>query len=221
LISNVILVLAAVTTIWLVYYVQIYLPRQLEQRFLESMKAFSRAIELRFPANTGATLQVIEISKAIGRRFSYTRSELHTLELAAHLRDIGCCAMPYHPFNDKPRTTWTENETKVFAKHPEVSWAMLELVPSLRHVALDVRWHDARFDGQNSVGCPVGPFLPLNARILKVSSDFVVLEQRIGSGAAKQEIESRAGTEYCPDVVSEFVQVLTSSRVHKREPSLA
>ena len=36
-----ILIAAVLATIWLVFYVHSYLPRKMEQRFLESMKAFS------------------------------------------------------------------------------------------------------------------------------------------------------------------------------------
>lgn len=216
-----VLVFAAATSIWLIYYVQVYLPGQLEQRFLESMKAFSKAIELRFPMNSGRADEVIQYATQIGRKFGYTRSELHELQLAAYLRDIGCCALPYRPFNERIRAEWTDAENKVYEKHPEVSGAMLELVPSLRHVADAVRWHHARFDGANVVGCPVGPDLPLNARILKVSSDYVWASLEIGEGAAIKAIESGEGTEYCPEVVQCFFQVLTSTRVSDPKPSLA
>jgi response regulator RpfG family c-di-GMP phosphodiesterase len=216
-----VLVFAAATTLWLIYYVRFYLPNQLEQRFLESMKAFSKAIELRFPLNAGGSDEVIHFATLMGKQFGYSRTELHELSLAAHLRDIGCCAIPYRPFSEKSRSDWTASEARVFERHPEVSGAMLELVPSLRHVADMVRWHHARFDGSNVVGSPVGSDLPLSARILKVASDFVHLSHEIGSGAAAKVIESGKGTEYCPDVVEEFVQVLRSSRVKEPEPSLA
>lgn len=216
-----VLIFAAATTVWLVYYVQFYLPNQLEQRFLESMKAFSRAIELRFPMSSGKTMDVIEISRQIGRRFGYTRSELHELELAAHLRDIGCCAIPYRPYNEKSRHEWTDSESKVYGKHPEVSGAMLELVPSLRHVADVVRWHHVRYDGVDMTGCPVGQDIPLNARILKVAIDYAWHIQEIGEGAAMKAIEGGVGTDYCPEVVQELFQVLTFSRVKEPEHSLA
>ncbi len=216
-----VLIIAGITSLWLIYYVKVYLPNQLEARFLESMKAFSKAIELRFPMNSGRTEEILVFAKLVGRRFSYNRSELLELELAAHLRDIGCCAIPYRVFNEKSRPDWTEAEAKVYHKHPEVSGAMLELVPSLRHVADSVRWHHARFDGANVIGSPVGLDQPLNARILKVASDYVWLSLEVGQGAARKAIETGKGTEYCPEVVDEFMQVLTSSRVAESRTRLA
>ncbi len=220
-ITNAVLIAAAATTIWLVFYVQFYLPRRLEERFLESMKAFSKAIELRFPTNSGRTDEIIRTCTMIGKRFGYTRSEIHELELAVYLRDIGCCAIPYRPFNEKPRTEWTEAEFTVYNRHPEVSGAMLELVPSLRHVADSVRWHHARFDGADNIGSPTRGDLPLNARILKVSSDYVWLTSEMGAGASLKAIVEGKGTEYCPEVVEELEHVLTSSRVKEPEPSIA
>jgi len=211
---------AGLTTLWLVYFVQFYLPNKLEQRVLESMKAFSRAIELRFPMHKGFTKDVIDLARLLGKRFGYSRSELHELELAAHLRDIGCCALPYRPYNEKERRDWSEAEKETYNRHPEVSGAMLELVPSLRHVAAAVRWHHSWFDGSDSIGNPKGLELPLNARILKVASDFIWNEQEVGTRAAARAIENGSGTEYCPEVVVEFMQVLTSSRAKEPEPTL-
>jgi response regulator RpfG family c-di-GMP phosphodiesterase len=219
--SIAVLIIAAATTLGLIFYVQWYLPRQLEQRFLESMKAFSKAIELRFPKNTGKTEEVIALATQLGRGFGMTRRELHELVVAAYLRDIGCCAIPYRPFNAKERSDWTEHELKVFEKHPEVSGAMLELVPSLKHIAHTVRWHHARFDGNDSIGSPPGHLLPLNARILRVASDFVWLESEVGGGVAAKTVETGAGTDYCPEVVEVLQQVLTSTRVQESQPRLA
>jgi response regulator RpfG family c-di-GMP phosphodiesterase len=213
--------IAGVTTVVLLFYVQWYLPRQLEQRFIESMRAFSKAIELRFPTSTGRTDEIMNVAKSIGGRFDYSRAELHVLELSVYLRDIGCCSIPYHPFNDKPRAEWTEFESRIYERHPEVSGAMLELVPSIRHIASTVRWHHARFDGRNVPGAPTGVDLPLNARILKIASDYVWLAEELGTGSARRKIEEGIGTEYCPEVVGEFIQMLTSTRVIEPNPSLA
>jgi response regulator RpfG family c-di-GMP phosphodiesterase len=219
--TNFVLAAAVVTTIWLVYYVNLYLPRKLEERFLESMKAFSKAIELRFPVNAAGTDEVIRISILIGKRLGYTRSELHQLELAVNLRDIGCCAIPYQPFSTKSRHEWSDAERLVYSRHPEVSGAMLELVPSLRHVADVVRWHHARYDGTTGFESPVGEALPLNARIIKVAADFVRNSEEVGSAVALNSIVAGKGAEYCPDVVAELEHVLTSTRVKEPEPRIA
>lgn len=220
-VSIIVLLSAGAATVGLVLYVQWYLPRQLEQRFIESMRAFSKAIELRFPKSAGRTDEILSVAKSIGRRFSYSRSELHALELSVYLRDVGCCSIPYHPFNDKPRSEWTEYEARIYERHPEVSGAMLELVPSIRHIAGTVRWHHARYDGRNVPGAPTGHDLPLNARILRIASDYVWLSSELGNGAAIRRIQEGAGAEYCPEVVVEFVQMLTSTRVIEPNPSLA
>lgn len=219
IVALVILIAAGLTTIWLFYYVHFHLPAKVETRMLESMQAFSKAVELRFPNNTGKTQEVVELSRKIAKRFDYTRSELHNIELAAHLRDIGCCAIPYRLFNERNRVDWTDAEAKVFSRHPEVSGAMLELVPSLRHVANSVRYHHLRFDGADSPGSPIGTAIPLNARILKVVSDYVWALEELGERSAHRMVTDGCGTVYCPDVVAEFRQVLTSTCVQESEPS--
>jgi HD-GYP domain-containing protein (c-di-GMP phosphodiesterase class II) len=215
------LIAAGLTTLWLFYYVRFYLPSRVESRMIESMHAFSRAVELRFPNSAGKSDEVFQLASLIAKRFGYTKSELHELELAAFLRDIGCCSIPYRPFNDKPRSEWSEAEWRVYSRHPEVSGAMLELVPSLRHLANSVRWHHTPFNGQGALGVPSGPEIPINARILHVASDYVWISHDIGTNTAMESIIHGSGTTYCPEVVAEFQQVLTSFRVQEPEPSFA
>jgi response regulator RpfG family c-di-GMP phosphodiesterase len=204
---------ALLTTIWLVAYVMVYLPRRMEERFQDSMKAFSTAIELRFPSHEGLSLRVVGLSKAVARELRLSDSQMRDLETAAHLRDIGLCAIPYSLVNSKPTHQWDPAERLTYDRHPEVSGAMLELVPPLQHLAEIVRCHHARFDGCGEEGTPYGRQLPIESRVLKVVTEYVWNERWQGNLIAKQRIRDGLGTEYCPDVVAALWAVLTSTRV--------
>ena len=64
--SLTILILGGLTSLWLVYYVRYQLPRKLDERFRESMRAFSTAIELRFPTQKGMTDEVVRLCEVTG-----------------------------------------------------------------------------------------------------------------------------------------------------------
>src|SRR5687768_14331524 len=76
--------LAAVTGA-LVYYLRCHLPHMIEERTRDSYRAFSRAVELRFPNHEGLTSRVIPLSLAVGRRLGLQPRRLRNLELAAQL----------------------------------------------------------------------------------------------------------------------------------------
>jgi response regulator RpfG family c-di-GMP phosphodiesterase len=213
-----VLAVAVAASTWLVAYVRLYLPQKLEDRFLDSMKAFSTAIELRFPSHEGLSLRVVSLSQAVGRQLGLSNSELRELEMAARLRDIGLCSIPYSLVNGKQARDWSLAETMTYSRHAEVSGAMLEMVPSLRHLADVVRWHHARYDGHDEVrGTPLGRELPLDSRILKVVTDYVWRERWQGDVLARDAIRTSTATIYCPEAAEALWGVLTSSRVAEPE----
>lgn len=200
------------------YYVRSILPRRVDARFRDSMKAFSSAVELRFPSHQGMTARVVGLSAAVGRRLLLGRMEMRRLEMAAHLRDIGLCSMAFQLGNGKSPMEWTEAETATYDRHPEVGGAMLELIPSLQHLANIVRCHHVCFDGSSGNVFPTGDDIPIESRILNVVSSFVWDERMAGPVLAHDTLVRESGKSLDPVVVDAFLSVLTSTRVGEGKP---
>lgn len=208
-----ILLVGTVTSLWLVYYVRYQLPRRLDERFRESLRAFSTAIELRFPAQKGMTDEVVSLCSRLGRQLNLNDRQRNNLEMSAMLRDIGLCAIPYGMMNNKAEMDWTDAERMTFERHSEVSGAMLEMVPSLRALAPTVRFHHAEFAGIGHHDLmPTRDEIPLEARVLKVASEYVWMVRTRGELIARQAIRDGAGTAYDPRIVTALMDVLTSAR---------
>src|SRR5579862_6896758 len=205
-VSWIVLGSAAAATLWLVVFVNILLPRQVDDRFFDSMRAFSRAVELRFPGQAHLSEDVEALAVRIGRELGFTQQRLRRLRMAARLQDVGLCALPYALINTKPSDQWTDAERATYNRHPEVSGAMLDLVPSLRDLTEIVRCHHARFDGTE--GCPAGDEIPIEARVLKVSADYAWTSRRMGELIAQDKVLTGKGTEYCPQVVEALRAVI-------------
>lgn len=200
LVSLIVLGSAAIATLWLVIYVGIILPRQVDERFFDSMRAFSRAVELRFPGHTGLTDDVEMLATRLAKELKFNREQLRRLKMAARLQDIGLCALPYSLINKKASSRWTSAEKATYERHPDVSGAMLDLVPSLRDLTDIVRHHHTRFDS--------APALPLEARVLKVSVEYAWTSRTDGEALAQQRVLQSSGSEFCPEVVSALAVVL-------------
>ena len=200
----------------MLYYGQLHLPERMEERFAQSLRAFSTAIELRFPNHTGLTEDVVTFARTLGRKMNLSPARLKRMEKACRLRDIGLCAIPYRLVNSRSYGTWTSAEQATYDRHPEVSGAMLELVPSLRSLANIVRLHHAAYDGSSWPGSPAGREIPIESRIIKVAVEYVWLSRWEGSRAALESIRARAGAAYDPAVAEVLERVLTSSHVEER-----
>lgn len=194
--------MASLGTLALIAYVFLILPRQMERRLQESLRAFATAIELRAPQTRGTTAEVIDLSIQVGKRAGLSRADRRRLEVAATLRDIGLCAVPYRVVNKVGLRT--PDEQAVFERHPEIGAAMLELVPSLRSIAEVVRNHHSADSFHRE---------PL-AAILNVSTEFVRIRKTEGDGAAFRCLGEMLGSRFDPMIVG-ILGGVSSSRAEE------
>lgn len=203
----------AVLTVAMGWYLYAYLPRRLEERTFESISAFSLAIELRFPSHQGLTARVVPLALAVGRLAGLSGRRLRNLELAAQLRDIGLCAVPYRLINAKSFMRWSDSEQAVYAKHAALGASMIEKAPTLRHLAKIVRSHHADAGSD--------PGIPLEAKVLRCVVDYIWCERWQGEMLARTQLQQGAGTAYDPRVVGILMDVLISSRAAQPAQELA
>lgn len=220
ILSWVVVASTAVSTLALLIYVRVILPRRVEERIRGSLKAFSTAIELRFPSHQGLTERVIALSLAVGRRMGLNARSLADLETAAHLRDIGLCAVPYRLINEKPPSQWTGREYELYERHGEISANMLETVPSLQRYARIVRNHHLPYEDEVTPYRPLARSLPIEARILAVVTNYTWHERHQGDFLAREALREGRGNLFDPQVVDAFLGVLTSSRARDAADSI-
>lgn len=204
--------LSIVSTVAIIYYSLVLLPQRIDHRVHQSIRAFGAAIELRFPKHRGLTDRVASLCALTGRAMHLSPSTMRKLLMAAQLRDIGLCAIPYSLVNKKSSFEWTEAEWDTYFRHTEVSGAMLELVPSLRELAPIVRFHHTDYEGGLGGLFPAREDIPIESRVLKAVCDYVWMTRNQGSLLARDSIKRESGKRYDPKVVEALLQVLTSNR---------
>ena len=178
--------------------------------------AFSTAVELRIPSLRGLTSRVVALSLAVAGKLDLPESRRRDLESAAMLRDIGLCSIPYGMMNGRDEDAWSGAERLTYDRHPEIGAAMLEGIPSLRALAPLVRWHHAPFNADDfDSAAPAREGLPVEARILKVVSEYVWLERTRGDLLARESLRAGAGVAYDPFIVAILMEVLRSPRARQ------
>ncbi len=215
LVTIVVLTVAAVTTGALALYVFYYLPRTMERHLQEALKAFSMAVELRFPSHRGLSARVLVLSRTVGLELGLDAKRLTNLEMATSLRDIGLCAIPYGLVNERHPKAWTDEEASEYERHGEVSGSMLEMVPRLAHLAPIVGNHHVAFASGGALRAPI----PLEASILNVVTAYLWAERLQSDLLARDALITQSGTTYDPRVVDALLRVLPSVRVGVSEPA--
>ena len=183
-------------------YSWVVLPSLASKRLNESMAAFSKAIELRFPSRQGLSSEAVALCRLVGKQMKLGRSSLLDLEMACWLRDVGLCSTPYQLLNCKPRSSWTMEEEGLYRQHTLDGSAMLEQVPALRHLSQIVLHYEADYSPLHDI--------PVEARVLKVVTTFLWHSQLVGDEEAAQKLDSQLGQTLDPRVVQALVEVLRS-----------
>lgn len=209
--TGVVLGALGATSAGMVYYLRVHLPTLIAERTRDGLRAFCKAIELRFPSHEGLTARVLPLSVEVAKRLALSPKRIQRLELAAQLRDIGLCAVPFKLVNSKQLIRWTDEDQAQYFKHAETGAAMLEHVPSLASLAPIVRWHHTSFAEIEQLK-EAGVRVPIEAQILNVVSSYVWYDRWQGEMLARTWLEQGSGTEFDPAVVAAFNDVLTSSR---------
>lgn len=212
--------IALAATLALFVWARLIVPRALDSRFRQSLKAFGTAFELRFPIHKGLTDRVRLLCRSVGEEIGLPEGRLRNLETAAQMRDVGLCAMPYRLGDGKPYEQWAPAERAAYMKHSELSAAMLEYIPKLEALAPIVRQHHLPYRGHVANGSSPNGDLSLEARVLKAVSDFVWFERWQGEALALESIRGGIDTDYDPVVVGAMLAVLTSGGVREHQRRL-
>jgi HD-GYP domain-containing protein (c-di-GMP phosphodiesterase class II) len=125
------------------------------------------------------------------------------LEMAATLSQIGFVTIPADVLKrQRSQQNLSSRENNLLARVPEIGAHLLSNIPRLEAVANIVRYQAKNFDGSGFPAEAVaGENIPIGARILRILSDLVVLEDReVTKAKALAKMEQRPGC-YDPNVL--------------------
>jgi putative nucleotidyltransferase with HDIG domain len=185
--------------------------RRLETILDGTIQALSRATEIRDPYTAGHQRRVTELVLRIADHLGLDKSSMDDLRMAGLLHDIGKMSVPAEILV-KP-TTLSDVERQLLAAHPQVGFDILKSAEAPYRVTEIVLQHHERLDGS---GYPRGiraEAILREARILSVADVVEAMSSHrpyrpaLGIEAALEEVSTKSGTLYDPEVVEACVAV--------------
>ena len=178
---------------------------------LRAAASLADAVDAR-DAHAGAhSRHVGDLAASIGERLGFDSDRVEILRLAGHLHDVGKLAIPEDLL--RKEDPLSDAELVVLQRHPEIGFHMIESL-GLGPVAEWVLHHHERWDGLGYPNELVGDQIPLGARIIFVADawDSMTSERTYREGMsveqALEEIQSRAGSQFDPEIVEALTIVL-------------
>ncbi len=181
---------------------------------LSTLEALAVAIDAKDNSSVGHIPRVRLYATALGRALGVSDRDLHGIDVAAILHDIGKLAVPEHILLKVGPLT--PDEFQKIRAHPKVGADIVSAVPFPYEVAALILSHHERWDGTGYPDGLQGEAIPFGARILSVAYyfDTVTAERPYHKGtsvdAAIGLLREEAGIGLDPRVVERFLEILPS-----------
>lgn len=173
--------------------------------------------------------EVARLAGEVGKRLHLEPGQLAELELAGRLHDIGKIAVP-NSILDKAGAL-TDDEWEVMRRHPVWGAEALQRTPGLEPVAVYVRLHHGRWDGNGYPDSLMGEQIPLLSRVLAACDAYSAMTeerpygQALDRGTALAELRAGASEQFDPGVVAVLAELIEGEPapvfLGRGEPALA
>ena len=184
----------------------------LREAYADTVRSLVAALEAKDPYTKGHSVRVAGFAVAIAKAISLDEREVQNIEYAALLHDLGKIGISRSLLSKADALTPEEYER--IREHPAIAARILESVPFLAAVLPAVRDHHERLDGRGYGGGVQATDLSQAARILAVADSYDAMtadrpyRAALQMEAAIEELRANAGTQFDPQIVEAFLEVL-------------
>ncbi len=176
------------------------------------MQALLAALNAREEYTAAHSHAVVGLAMAVARELGLEEPEVAEVGQVALLHDVGKVGVPDEILRKPGRLT--ASEWAVMYEHPAIGARIISSIASLAHLAPAVRAEHERWDGDGYPDGLAGEQIPLASRICFVSDAYHAMTSdrpyraAMNPADARAQIESNAGSQFCPITVAAFVRVL-------------
>jgi len=181
--------------------------------YMESSKTLIQALESKDHFTAGHAGSVARLSMQIAEACGLSLDEAEIVGHAGLLHDIGKICISDDILLKPSRLTLAEYEA--MKQHPYFGYRIVKPIKFLREEATLILHHHEWFNGEGYPCRLAGNEIPLGARIVALVDSYDTMrlaggryKQTMSIEAAVNELIACAGTQFDPEVVQTFIQVL-------------
>lgn len=162
-----------------------------------------------------------EIGKKFGEKLQLSDEEISNLELLCLLHDVGKICVPLEILNKPGKLT--DDEWRVMKSHAEKGFIIANSSRELRNIADKILHHHEYWNGKGYPGGLKAEEIPLLSRMISIIDAYDAMisdrpySNNIGTENAIKEMESCAGNQFDPYLVTEFIEMLQENPQFFRE----
>jgi diguanylate cyclase (GGDEF)-like protein/PAS domain S-box-containing protein len=158
------------------------------------------------------TERLKKLAVRFGKKLNLPENQIGELSLLATLHDIGKVAIPESILTKEGQLN--KKEWELVRRHPEIGSNIASSSPQIAHIAGAIFAAHEYWDGMGYPRGLKGEDIPLISRIVHIIDAFDVMrsgrpyKKPLNKATAIKELRSRAGTQFDPALVEEFISMI-------------
>jgi len=183
-----------------------------EQELLNSIRTLVSVINAKDRYTYGHSERVTDHALKIARKLDLRQEDIHTLGYAAFLHDIGKIELDRELLNKVGPLS--AEEWELLKQHSQWGSDIVKAVKKLHPVVPVILYHHENYDGTGYPAGIKGTDIPVLARIIRIADSYDAMisnrpyKKHLSISAALEELKSHAGTQFDPDMVKSFIEIL-------------
>lgn len=186
--------------------------RRHQKMFVNILQVMAKVLEARDPTTMHHSEDVARYARRLARKIGWDEEKVKVIGVSAMLHDIGKVGIK-EALLTKPGPL-TDDELKIFQKHPLVAVAILDPIAELRETIEMVKHHHEWYDGSGYPDGLKGENIPLGARIIHLTDAYECMmalrpyqQTPLSQKDAIEEIRRCAGTQFDPHLAEVFIEM--------------
>jgi response regulator RpfG family c-di-GMP phosphodiesterase len=185
----------------------------LKRQYADSIKAFSRIIEMRPGIKSGHSKYIAENAHSVAKKMNLDEEDVKNIVYAGLLLQIGKMTLP-DDILAQPFYVMHAREKTHYLKHALEAAPLLKGLAQLNAAVTLIGYQYEYYDGSGSPEGLVGRDIPLGSRILTVISDYISYLEGSMTGKpmpvtdVRKRLNDFKDKKYDPEVVDVFFQYL-------------
>ncbi len=178
----------------------------------ETINSLNSILESHRMSPSSLVRKLINWSVRVARKLHLTEKEVKVIQYVASVHDVGMTCVGEEIL--KKTLELTPEEIEEIRKHPQKGAAIMRPLEFVEMVSQNILFHHERMDGKGYPMGLKGEQIPIGSRIIAVIDAFVSMitekpfRRKLSVGEAVEELINHAGTQFDPEVVRAFIEVL-------------
>ncbi len=193
--------------------------KEMERITIQAIMTVANTVDAKDDYTKGHSMRVAAYSELLAQRLGWSEEEIQNIYYVAMLHDVGKIGVPDAVLN-KPFKL-TDVEFRLIKGHTLVGAEILNDFKMFPNVNVGAKYHHERYDGKGYPEGLKGESIPLVARVIGLVDSYDamtsnrVYRRRLNDDVVMKELENGKGTQWDPELVDIFVDLIKEGALEK------